>query len=47
LIYYCEKDEWILSDRPKFNSDPDTIFSQNFYLRSIKDLEEAGSTKAR
>jgi hypothetical protein len=40
FIYYCEKDEWVLSDRPKMNADPDSIFSQNHYLRLIKELQE-------
>jgi hypothetical protein len=47
LVYYCEKDEWILSDRPQFHPDPDFIISQNYYLRLIKELEEAISKKGK
>lgn len=47
LIYYCEKDEWILSDRPQFSADPDFVISQNFYLRSIRDLDETISRKGK
>jgi len=47
LIYFCEKDAWILSDRPQFHPDPDFIISQNYYLRSLKDLQEAGAKKGK
>lgn len=47
FIYYCEKDEWILSDRPKINADPDFIFSQNYYLRLIKELQEEISKREK
>jgi hypothetical protein len=47
MVYYCETDEWILSARPQINPDPDLIFSQDYYLRLIKELEEAGSKKGK
>ena len=46
-VYYCEKDEWVLADRPQIHSDPDFVISQNYYLRLIKELQEAVSKKGK
>jgi hypothetical protein len=47
LVYYCESDEWVLSDRPKIDSDPDAVISGDFYLRRMTDLQEASMGKIR
>jgi len=47
LVYYCESDEWILSDRPKIGSDPDAVISEDFYLRTMSDLQAASLGQKR